>query len=203
MKVHEPLPHQERSAERSGSICVPEQFLGVSMCNMFALRSQPCSTVIWPHWHQFYHCCHVGGAVWVLGGQHICTALPKLQAQYLQAGKVLPVWLSHVQCDMIKEDTKLSIRQQIAGDHNAMQHSCSSLRLSEIGNRIWDELNASGNVEEKEALLLALRKAAKLDKSACPVCTDVIAIDSTLLACPLYCHYLLLCRMQYSKRGNL
>ena len=141
-----------------------------------------------------YHRSHVGGAVWVLGGQHICTALQKLQAEYLQAGKALPVWLSHVQCDMIKEDTKLTIRQQITWDHNAVQHSCSSLRLSEFGNRIWDELNAFGNVEEKEALLLALRKAGKLDKSACPVCTFVIVIDCTLLACPIYCYYLLLCR---------
>ena len=115
-----------------------------------------------------------------------------MQAEYLKVGKALPAWLSHVQCDMIKEDTKLTIRQQIAGDHNAVQHSCSSLRLSEIGNRIWEELNAFGNVEEKEALLLALRKAGKLDKSACQVCSDVIVIDSTLLASPMYLYYLLL-----------
>ena len=92
---------------------------------------------------------------------------------------------------MIKEDTKLTIRQQIAGDHTAVQHGCSSLRLSEIANRIWEELNASSNVEEKEALVLA----GKLDKSACPTCSDVIVIDSTLLACPMYRYYLLLDRM--------
>ena len=54
-------------------------------------------------------------------------------------------------------------------------------------------------MEEKEALLLALGKAEKLDKSACLVCTDVIAIDSTSLACPMYCYCLLLCGMHYSR----
>ena len=141
--------------------------------------------------------------MWVLGGRHICTALQKLQAEYLQAGKALPVWLSHVQCDMIKEDTKVSIKQQIAGDHNVVQHSSSSLRLPEIANGIWDELDAFGNVQEKAALLLALQKAGKLGKSACPVCIDVITIDCTLLACPMCCYYLLLCRTQYSRPGNL
>ena len=100
---------------------------------------------------------------------------------------------------MIKEDMKVSMRQQIARNHNVVQHTRSSPRLSEIGNRIWDELNTSSNVEEKRALLLALRKAGKPDKSACLVCTDVIAMDSTLLACPMYSYYLLLCRMQHSR----
>ena len=149
MRVHEPLPHQERSAERSGSILCSVRvnrctFINKTLCTAFrsnfsllacviiVLHSKPCSTVTLRHWHQFYHCSHVGGAVWVLGGQHICTALQKLQAKYLQGGKVLPVWLSHVQCDMIKEDWKLSIRQQITGDNNAVQQSCSSLRPSDL-----------------------------------------------------------------------
>ena len=95
------------------------------------------------------------------------------------------------------------MREQITGDHNAVQQSCSCLRLSEIGYRIRDELNVSGTVEEKEALLLGFRKARKMDKSACLVCSDVIVIDSMLLACPMYRYYLLLRRMHLSRAGNL
>ena len=143
MKVHEPLPHQEQSAKRSGAIlclagvnrcsfvnkllctALPGN-LQLSTCVIIALHSKPCSTVILRHWHQFYHCFLVGGAVWVLGGEHICTALQKLQAEYLQGGNVLPEWLSHVQCDMIKGDTKLSISSTSQG--TTMQLNIAVLR---------------------------------------------------------------------------
>ena len=120
MNVHEPLPHQKRSAERSGSIlCLIEV---VSSTN----RSAQCSKAISRCEHVYY----------------ICNAPQTLQ-----------------QCSIIRGVTfitKLSIRQQIAGDHNVVQHNRFSLRLSTIGNRMWDELNASGNVVEKEAVLPAL-----------------------------------------------
>ena len=76
-------------------------------------------------------------------------------------------------------------------------------QVRNVDTGIWDELNASSNVEVMKALLLASRQGGKVHKSACPVCADVIAIDCTLLACAMYCYRLLLCRTHYSRPGNL
>ena len=85
-----------------------------------------------------------------------------------------------------------------ARDHRRPQCTATQLFLFET-IRIWkshigtlEELNLSGNSKEKVALLLALRKARKLDTSTCLVCNDVIVIYSTLIACPVYGSYLLI-----------
>ena len=109
-------------------------------------------------------CCSAGKP-YVLGGQHLCSALQKINTEYNSAGKTVPLWAREVYADVLKLDTPMVIRKMISGDHNAQQHATSELRLSNVLGHYLQrskETSKSG----QDTLLEAVRIAGKMPSKA-------------------------------------
>ena len=87
------------------------------------------------------------------------TALQRLHREYCANSRALPDWLQHVCCEEIKHEFPVDIRENIGGDHNAVQHSVTKQSLGQVASRIWTEVQKG---KAKEVMLVALRKCGRL-----------------------------------------
>ena len=108
--------------------------------------------------------------LWVIGGQHITSALLKMRKEFLNGGKGLPEWLKSVECEELHHDCPIAARELISGDHNALQHSTSPMRMPQVVERLHMELSEQEPPSQKEAVMLALRKCGRFHQYKSKVC---------------------------------
>ena len=97
------------------------------------------------------------------------TAVQCLSRDYCSNSRVLRDWFNHACCEEIKHECPVDIKEIIAGDHNAVQHSFMKLSMGQIVSRIWTEIQKG---RRKEMLLVALRKAGNLREKTTMVCNS-------------------------------
>ena len=56
-------------------------------------------------------------------------------ADKLKKKETLPSWIETVSCEVVRMECPLHIREIIAGEDNAIQHSISTFRLYQVADR--------------------------------------------------------------------
>ena len=127
--------------------------------------------------------CFSADHTWVLGGQHLVTAMRTIAGEYQKAGKTVPQWAREVWGDVLKVDTPLLTKKLISGDHNAIQHATSALLLSNVLEHYHERISETGETGQ-DMLMEAIRIAGKMptSKNWTPVCPIVLYYLFSLLS---------------------
>jgi hypothetical protein len=75
----------------------------------------------------------------VIGGQHACAALQNRAKWFAQENIEVPFWADKVRAVVLRADTPLNIRQQIAGIHNRQQATVKAICFADFAQAIANQ----------------------------------------------------------------
>ena len=92
----------------------------------------------------------------ILDGQHKISAALQLKDELVKAGRTIPDFLLRVRCLVVRQDTDVGTRQQIAGLQQARSANVKQQSLADRCAMFLREAEAAGPAAQKVSLLKAV-----------------------------------------------
>jgi hypothetical protein len=74
-----------------------------------------------------------------IGGQHACAALQRRAKWFAQENIEVPFWAHKVRAVVLRPDTPVNIRQEIAGIHNRQQATVKAISFADFAQAITNQ----------------------------------------------------------------
>ena len=97
------------------------------------------------------------GALWVIGGQHNVAACDEICKDVTSRMGEVEDWMTNFDVRIIKFDTSVEIRRQLAGQHNTAQHSGRESTVPEMWNNFLQV--AAENTQCKKTIVTLMCEA--------------------------------------------
>jgi hypothetical protein len=74
-----------------------------------------------------------------IGGQHVCAALQQRAKWFAEENIDVPFWAHKVRAVVLRQDTPVSIRREIAGIHNRQQATVKAICFGDFAQAITNQ----------------------------------------------------------------